>query len=180
MKNLIKGQRGAINIGTILFLAIGLIFLAVGFIMFPNVTTASQAILDYEYSTNTSITDATYTGLTTTVGILPLLVLLGYVSVGVISGFMGYKVTSGADANLTPGGFLMLGISLVFIALGLYIYPVLLDGVSSVVHGSGAGISANFTGLSAILLMTPMLVLLGFVVATVITGFFGIKDLTKD
>lgn len=181
LKKFIREQRGDVNIGSILMMSIGLIFLAVGFIMFPQVTTASQAILDYAYTTNTSITDATYTGLTTTIGILPLLVLLGYVAVAVIAGFMGYKVSQGmANTRMNPGSFLMLGISLVFIALGLYIFPVLMDGVSSVVHGGGAGISTSFTGLSAIILMVPMLTLLGFIVSTVIVGMFGIKTLSSD
>ena len=170
------GQRGAVNIATILMMSIGLIFLAVGFIMFPNVTDASAALLAYSYSANGTITDATYTGLTTTIGIFPLLTLLGYVAVAVISGFMGVRIAqTEGSTRLSVGGFLMLGISLVFVALGLYIFPVLLDGVSSVVHGGGAGISASFTGLSSILLMVPMLVLLAYMVATVITGFFGIK-----
>ena len=169
-------ERGAINIATILMMSIGLIFLSVGFIMFPNVTDASAALLAYSYSANVAITDATYTGLTTTIGIFPLLTLLGYVAVAVISGFMGVRIAqTEGSTRLSVGGFLMLGISLVFVALGLYIFPVLLDGVSSVVHGGGAGISASFTGLSSILLMVPMLVLLAYMVATVITGFFGIK-----
>lgn len=181
MKKLWRDESGTVNIGTILMMSISLIFLAVGFIMFPQVTTASQAILDYSYSANGSITDATYTGLTTTVGILPLLVLLGYVAVAVIGGFMGYKISQGmSSVRANPGGFLMLGISLVFIALGLYIYPVLLDGVSSVVHGDGTGISSSFTGLSSIILMVPMLVLLGYIVATVIVGMFGIRSVTSN
>ena len=176
-RNLWGGQRGEVSIGSILMMSIGLIFMAVGFIMFPNVTDAASNILNYTYSGNNTITCSTYTGLTATVGILPLLVLLGYVSVAVIAGFMGYKVSQGmGSTRLSPGGFLMLGISLVFIALGLYIFPVLLDGISSIVS---AGISSSFTGLSAIILMVPMLVLLGFIVATVISGMFGIKTLTS-
>lgn len=176
-----SGQKGEVNIAMILMMSIGLIFLAVGFIMFPNVTDACTDLLAYQYSANTSITDATYTGLTTTIGIFPLLTLLGYVSVAVISGFMGIRIAQGAgSARLSVGGFLMMGISLVFIALGLYIFPVLLDGISSVVHGSGGGISSSFTGLSSIILMVPMLVLLAYLVATVITGFFGIRSMTSD
>jgi hypothetical protein len=173
-----KGERGAINIGTILMMAIGMIFLAVGFIMFPNITDACTDLLAYAYTTNNTITDATFTGLTTTIGIFPLLTLLGYLAVAVISGFMGVKISQDAGSTkLSVGGFLMLGISLVFIALGLYIFPVLLDGVSSVVHGGGGGISASFTGLGPIILMSPMLVLLGYLVATVVTGYFGIKTM---
>lgn len=176
-----KGERGAVNIGTILMMAIGMIFLAVGMIMFPQVTSACTALLAYAYTACTAITDATYTGLTTTIGIFPLLTLLGYVAVAVISGFMGVRIAQGeGSGKLSVGGFLMLGISLVFIALGLYIFPVLLDGVSAVVYGGGSGISASFTGLSSVVLMTPMLVLLGYLVATVITGFFGIRAMSTE
>jgi hypothetical protein len=173
-----KGQRGAVDIGTVLMMAIGLIFMSVGFIMFPNITDACTDLLAYAYSANASITDATYTGLTTTIGIFPLLTLLGFISVTVISGFMGVRITQGeGSTRLSIGGFLLTGISLIFISLGLYIFPVLLDGISSVLHGGGAGISTSFTGLSPILLMTPMLALLSFLVATVVTGFFGVKTI---
>ncbi len=171
-----KSEKGGVNIGTILMMAVGMIFISVGFIMFPNITTACTALLAYSYTANPAITDATFTGLTTTIGIFPLLTLLGFVSVAVISGFMGVRIAQGeGNARLSVGGFLLLGISLVFIALGLYIFPVLLDGVASVAHGGGAGISGSFTGLSPIVLMSPMLVLLGYLVATVVSGFFGIK-----
>lgn len=176
-----KGQVGEVNIATILMMSVGLIFLAVGFIMFPNVTDACTDLLAYAYTTNNTITDATYTGLTTTIGIFPLLTLLGYVSVAVISGFMGIRIAQGGGSTrLSVGGFLMMGISLVFIALGLYIFPVLLDGISSVLHGGGDGISTSFTGLSSIILMVPMLVLLAFLVATVVTGFFGIRSMSTE
>lgn len=175
-----KGQIGAVSIGMILMMSIGIIFVAVGFVMFPNVTDACTALLAYAYTSNTDITDATYTGLTTTIGIFPLMTLLGYLAVAVISGFMGVKIMQDSGSTrLSIGGFLLLAISLVFISLGLYIFPVLLDGVSSVVHGSGSGISSSFTGLSAIILMSPMLVLLAYLVSTVVTGFFGVKLLAS-
>ena len=177
---LIKNEKGELNIGGTLMLGIGMVFLAVGFIMFPIATDATDSILAYAYTGNNSITDASFTGLTAIVGITPLLILLGFISAAVITGIMGIKVMKGAaQANVGPGGLLMSGLSIVFIALGLIIFPVTLDGISSVVHGGGSGISSAYTGLSAILLVTPMLVLLSFVSAAVISGFFGIKSLAK-
>ena len=174
------GKQVGGNLGGIMMMAIGMVFIAVGFIMFPNITTATDAILAYTYSANNTITDATFTGLTAVTGITPLLCLLGYLSVAVISGFMGYKVMqSGGSMTANPASFLMLGISLVFIAMALYIFPVLLDGCASVLHGGGAGISSSYAGLQAIIGLSPMLVLIAFDVATVVMGMFGLKTMTN-
>jgi len=163
------------KIGGILLMGVGMIFLAVAFIMFPNVTTACQTILDWEYSANATITDATFTGLPTIVGIFPLLSLLGLITAGVISGFLGIKVVRDqSTGKFSIASFLILGIGLIFISLGLNIYPVFLDAVASVVHNGGAGISSTFTGLSSLMLMSPMIVVLGFLVSTVVKGFFGV------
>lgn len=176
-----KGERGAMDMGGTLMMGIAMVFLAVGFIMFPIATDATDTILAYTYSANVSITDASFTGLTAIVGITPLLILLGFVSAAVITGFLGFKVMKegAGDTKLSPGGMLMSGLSIVFIALGLIIFPVTLDGIASVYHGGGSGVSSSYTGLSAILLVTPMLVLLSFVTASVISGFFGIKTMAK-
>lgn len=165
------------KIGGILLMSVGIIFLAVAFIMFPNVTTACQTILDWSYTSNVTITDATFTGLTTIIGIYPLLALLGLLAAGVIGGFLGIKLIKNGETGgrFSIASFLILGIGLIFISLGLNIYPVLLDAVASVVHNGGAGISASFTGLSSLLLMAPMIVILGFMVATVVKGFFGVN-----
>lgn len=175
------GERGAVNLGGIMLLGIGMVFLAVGFIMFPIATDATDSILAYQYTSNTAITDSSYTGLTAITGITPLLILLGFIAAAVITGMLGFKVMKGSGSvSLNPGNLLMLGLSIVFIALGLIIFPVVLDGVSSVYHGGGSGISASYTGLSAILLVTPMLVLLAFIAAAVLSGFFGIKRLSQS
>ena len=174
----LKKEDGNMNIGGVLMMGIGMVFLAVGFIMFPIATDATDTILDYEYTSNASITDSSFTGLTAIVGITPLLILLGFISAAVITGFLGMKVMKGGGSSkLSPGGLLLNGLSIVFIALGLIIFPVTLDGISTVYHGGGEGISSSYTGLSAILLVTPMLVLLSFIAASVISGFFGVKSL---
>lgn len=175
---LLRGEKGAVNIGGILMMGISMVFIAVGFIMFPIATDATDDILAYQYTANTSITDSTFTGLTSITGIVPLLILLGFISVAVIGGFMGLKIMKeGGSAKATPGSLLMLGLSIVFIALGLIMFPVALDGIASVYHGGGSGISSTYTGLSAILLITPMLLELSFIAGSVISGFFGVKNL---
>lgn len=176
---ILADERGAINIGGIMMMGIAMVFLAIGFIMFPISTTATSTLLAYAYSGNVTITDATYTGFTALLGITPLLILIGYVSAAVITGFLGLKIMKGAEGStsLNPGNLLMLGLSIVFIAIGLIVEPVMLDGISSVVHGAGLGISSSFTGLEAIILVVPMLVHISFLAAAVITGFFGIKSI---
>jgi hypothetical protein len=162
-----------------LILGISLIFMSVGFLMFQQVTDSSQGILDYVYAANTSCNTSIYTGLASITGITPLLTLLGYVAVCVLTGFMGIRIMKGAgEAHLTPGGVLLMALGLVFFSVGLRIFPVLLDGLSAIVDGGGRGISSVFVGLRPIILMTPMLVLLGYVAATVLSGYFGMKSLS--
>ena len=112
-------------------------------------------------------------------GITPLLVLVGYLSAAVFSMYLGIKMMKGGagGTKLDLGTMLMLGISLIFIAIGLIVLPVTLEGVCSVLHGGGSGLNTTYTGLSAILRVTPLLVLISFIAAAVITGFFGLKRL---
>jgi len=175
-KKLAKGERGAVNIASTLLIGISMIFLAVGFIMFPLITAATDDLLDYSYTGSTSnFTDASFTGFTSVVGITPLLVLLGFLSASIFAMWMGVRVSKGAagGTKLDMGTIVMLGLSMVFIAIGLIIMPVTLDSISGVLDG----VSASYTGLESILLVTPLLVLIGFLGAAVLSGFFGIKRL---
>jgi hypothetical protein len=180
-KKLVKlfgSQKGEVNLGGIIMLGLSMVFIAVGFIMLPIATEACSDILGYAYSGNAAITDATYTGLTAITGITPLLILLGFIAEAVISGMMGIKIMkTGSSAKANPGSLVLIGLSIVFIAVGLIMFPVALDGISSVYHGGGTGIDTAFSGFSSLLLICPMLVELGYVVASVITGFFGLKTL---
>jgi len=174
-----KGERGAIDIGGILIMGIGMVFLAVGFIMFPIVTTATDTLLAYACTANATVNAAYFTGFTAIVGITPLLVLVGYLSAAVFSMYLGVKMMKGGagGTKLDLGTMLLLGIALIFIAIGLIILPVTLDGICSVLHGGGTGINVAYVGLGPILLVTPLLVLISFIAAAVISGFFGLKRL---
>lgn len=168
------------NITAILFLALSLAFVGIGAMFFGQVTDATDSILDYQYTTNTSITDATFTGLTSITGMAPMLVFLGYLAVAVISGFLGYQIFKGSrNGKITPAGLILLGISIVFIGLGFRMVPISLDGFAYVLHGGGDGINSSYTGLSAIVKMGPMLLVLGYLAATVLSGFFGLKMSTS-
>ena len=174
-----RAERGAIDIGGILIMGIGMVFLAVGFIMYPIVMTGTDALLDWTCVANTSTTDATFTGFTPIIGIVPLLVLVGYLSAAVFAMYLGVKVMKGGEGGtkLDLGTMLLLGISLIFIAIGLIILPVTLDGICSVLHNDGNGLSASYTGLTPILHVTPLLILISFVSGAVVSGFFGLKRL---
>lgn len=175
-----REERGAMDIGGILIMGIGMVFLAVGFIMYPIVMTGTDALLAYSYTTNATCNAALFTGFTPIVGITPLLVLIGYMSAGLFTMYLGVKIIKGGGSTeLNLGTLLLLGISIIFIAIGLIIIPVVLDAICGVLHGTaGAGLSASYTGLRPILLVTPLLVLISFISGAVITGFFGIRSLT--
>ena len=187
MKNR-KSERGAMNVTGLLMMGIAMIFIAVGFIVYPIIITGTDAILAYTFTANATgnatvdaasqIQTSTYTGLVAVTGIVPLLVLIGLVTAGVVTGFLGMKLQkSGSSAAISPGALLFLAIGVIFIAVGLIIFPVVLDGVSTVLHGGGQGLSASYTGLSAVVGVVPLLVLISFVSAAVISGFFGVKGL---
>ena len=235
----------------LLLMGIAMIFIAVGFIVYPIIITATDALLAYENSTQSSLTAASFTGFTAVIGITPLLVLIGFVMAGVFTGFLGVrKAKMGGGSNVKPLGLLMLSISIIFIAIGLIILPVVLDGVSgSLIHqqsqtdtetgiSTGVGVTtanttltqtlfnnsvsevtsvtsnisesslaassftspnllltgltanttrtivtvydyadllANYSGLYTVLLITPLLVIISFLAASVVFGFMGVK-----
>jgi len=176
-RDALGSEGGEVNIQGLMIMGIAMVFIAVGFIMFPIVMDSTDAILAYSYSANATINAAYFTGLTSVAGIVPLLVLLGFLVAAVITGFMGYRVTKGAsNAALSPSNLIMVSLGIVFIAIGLIIYPVSLDGIASVISGRSF---ASYSGLLQILKVSPLLILIGFTTAGVITGFFGIKSGTK-
>ena len=180
-KLLARNEKGAMNIGGIMMLGIAMVFLAIGFIFLPISTDACDDLLAYQYTSNTSITDATFTGFTSVVGITPILILVGFLAAAVVTGMLGVKIMKGgSSAKADPGSLMLLGISIIFIAIGLIMEPVMLDGVSSIVHGGGSGISTSYTGFAAIVKVAPMLVHIGYLAAAVLSGFFGIKKLSSN
>jgi len=173
-----RNEEGEIDIGGILIMGIGMVFIAVGFIVYPIVMTATDALLAYSNTTNATCNAALFTGFSPIVGITPLLILVGFLSAGIFAMYLGIKIVKGGGGSeLNLGTMLLLGISMIFIAIGLIILPVVLDAVCDVLHNSGAGLSSSYTGLSPILKVTPLLVLISFVSGSVITGYFGIKRL---
>ncbi len=251
-----RGQRGAINIGGTLMLGIAMVFISLGFIFLPITTTAVENLQAYVYTAFPTITASTFTGYTAVVGITPLLILVGFLTAGVVVGMMGIKtMKTGSGASVNPGALMLLSLSIMFISIGLIIMPVSLDGVSTVMANKDSisetasadtavgvttanytlterlynddtaevisvstnvvgdapitidsytypklylsSLTANvtrtatteyyyadelaaFTGYYAILRVTPMLILIAFLSASVLSGFFGIRMMSRE
>lgn len=166
-------QRGEINIAGLMMMGIAMIFLAVGFIIYPIVLDSTDTILAWTYNGTSSFTISDFTGLEPVAGITPLIVLLGFVVAGAITGFMGIRMIRGTEGgSLNPSSLMMLGIGLIFIAVALIIFPVVLDGVASALDSDSI---STYTGLEAILKVTPLIVLTAFLTGGVVSGFFGIR-----
>ena len=163
----------------LMMMGIAMIFLAVGFIIYPIVLDGTDSIATWQsanYSAGppqSGYTVADFTGLSPVVGITPLIVLLGFVVAGAIEGFMGIKMIKGdSSGKLDIAGLMMLAIGLIFISVALIIFPVVLDGVATALD---AAVGGTYTGLEPILSVTPLIVLVAFLVGGVISSFFGVK-----
>jgi hypothetical protein len=167
-----KSERGTLNMAGLMMMGVMMIFLAVGFIIYPIILDGCDAILDYQHATYTNITDGNFTGLTSVTGVFPLISLLGFVTSGILTGFLGLKMVKTGSGRMSPGGLMMLGIGQVFVAIGLIIFPVVLDGCVTVYMDASI---ASYTGLSAVILVCPLIVLVSFLAGAVVTGYFGYK-----
>jgi len=178
VRHLAVKENGEINLPGLMLMGIAMIFLAVGFIMYPIVLEATDEVLAWTITVGVNPYDIDdFTGLEAVVGITPLIVLVGFVVAGAVTGFMGIKMMKGAGAStLNPGSIMMLGIGLIFIAIALIIFPVVLDGVATALDAAIA--AAVYTGLEAILAVTPLIVLVAFLAGGVVTGFFGIRGMS--
>lgn len=174
-----ESERGSINIQGILMMGIGMVFIAVGFIMFPIVMDACDDLLDWTCTANASITDASFTGFTDVIGITPLLVLLGFIAAGIFAMYLGIKVTKGAagTTHVDIGTMVLLALAMVFIAIALIIMPVALEAICEVYDEVKYQGSTDYTGLDDILGVTPLMLLISFIGGAVISGFFGLKRL---
>ena len=180
-----REETGAVDLQTILLMGLGFVFIAVGFIVFQIFMNAAEALLDWACTANTSTTDATYTGFTDMVGVMPLVVLVGFMSAGVFTMYLGVKVGMGGDSPGKPdmGSLIMLALALIFLAIALIILPVTLEAICSTLSNNlttantGQGLNTAFVGVSDFLLMSPLLLIVSLLGGAVVTGFFGMKRL---
>ena len=175
----LRDERGAVNMQGFIFVAIGLIMVAVGFIIFPIVVTGTDAILSYADGalSNHVFTAANFTGLTSVAALTPLLVLLGFIVSTVLVGFMGVQTFRGAaEYEGNPAQYLLLGVGMIFIAVALIIFPILLDGIVSAWDAVlDSTYSAQYTGLTGFIPIAPLLALVGTIFIGVVSEYFGIK-----
>lgn len=173
-----NGESGSINIAGLMMMGIAMIFLAVGFIIYPINLDATDTILAWTYDGTrvANYTIADFTGLSSTVGIVPLLILLGLVVSGAVAGIMGIKMAKAGEGKLDAAGLMMLGIGEIFIAVGLIIFPIVLDGIVLVLDNASI---TSYTGLSAVAKVVPLIVLVAFISGGIIAGFFGFKAQAK-
>lgn len=83
---------------------------------------------------------------------------------------------AGQRGSIDIAALMMLGIGMIFIAVGFIIFPVVIDGTDEVLNHANI---ANYTGLADVTAVAPLIVLVGFIAAGIITGFFGVKKLTR-
>lgn len=151
-------QKGAVSMGGVLLMAIGLVFLSIGFLVFPIVISGTDAILN---STDTQIDAGLVTTGNVTTGDMPLSRTLWQSDVANV-------VSISSNATETPVADNYTGGSLYFTSLSGNITRLL------TVHYLRGSID-DYTGLRGVIGVSPMIVLIGFIAGGVITGFMGIK-----
>jgi len=181
-RNMVKGQRGAVDLQAVLMMGLGFVFIAVGFIVFQIFMNAAETIIDWSCTANTSTTGATFTGFTDMLGVTPLLVLVGFLSAGVFAMYLGVQITKGSGSTkLDLGVLILLALAIIFLAIALIILPVTLEAICATLSNNagsvdtGQGINSAFTGVSDMLLMSPLLLIVSLTGGAIITGFFGMK-----
>ena len=76
--------------------------------------------------------------------------------------------TGGVDI----GGLMLMGLGMVFIAVGFILFPVVIEGAEESRTATGVG---NYTGLTSIIEVGPTIALVAFLFGGVVAGYFGIK-----
>lgn len=111
----------------VLTIGLGVIFMAVGFLMFPFLLTICDSLLNYVYAFDSSIKADTFTGFIPVVSIIPLLVLVAFLALSLYTWLSIGKETSSINLSTT----LVLVVGIVLIPIGLAIVPVIMDGIAT-------------------------------------------------
>ena len=159
------GEKGSMNVANIMMLGIAMIFIAVGFIIYPVILEGTDSILDTTRATSDSENVTTALGVTS--GNITLSETLFDSDVANVISITSSIVETPAASTYTLGTGRLLMTSLTAnvtdgrIITATYYY----------------GNVDEYTGLRSITEVTPLIVLIGFVTAGVITGFFGVKNI---
>ena len=165
------------RMGGILMLGISMIFIAIGFIIYPIVMTAINGILTWsEVSGTTTYSIASFTGLAQIAGVTPLLILVGFLYSVVVVGFFGVKMIKSGEGEISPTGILLTSIGMIFIAIGFIIYPIVLTGTVAIL----AATTTAMTGVASFAPIAPLLVFIGYLAATVLLEYFGTRQMAAQ
>ena len=162
-----KKMTGAVDSGVLM----GLIMIAIAFILFPIVITGTETILAWT-TTGGNSTLATFTGLSSVVGIAPMMIF-----VFVVFGGIGMTSVGAFRSAKTGKTGMNLLLSLIMLAIAFVVYPIVLDGADTIL--SDANI-ADYTGLSSIAAIAPLLVFVAMLFAGIgIGGYTGYRAVRR-
>lgn len=159
-----RGQRGAINLSSIMMLAIGMVFIAIGAFFIPIMLEGFEA--GRNPSSGDLQTDTlNTTGSSANIGSVPLSETLWLHSVSSVT-----TITDNASGTVVADN---------------YTEPNLyLTGLDNATHITAMNVtyaydpSSHFTGLTSVIQVGPTILVLGFIVAGGIVGFMGLKGLS--
>lgn len=172
-----KEEKGEINLGGFIFMAVGLIFIAVGFIIYPIVISGTDGILAWTATVGgTAFATANFTGMTSVVPIVPLIVALGFIVSTILAGYMGVKNMRGGDSEMNPSSYLIQGVGMIFIGVSLIVFPIIMTGVATAWSGIlSSSYSSSYSAVAGFLPVAPLLALVGTVFIGVCAEYFGIR-----
>lgn len=145
----------------------GLIMIAIAFILFPIVIEGTETILAWNSGNLTA-----FTGLSSVVGIAPMLVFVFVVFGGI--GLTGVGAFRSTKAGTTGMNLLL---AIIMIAIAFVVYPIVLDGAGTILDDANID---DYTGLGAIAAIAPLLVFVSMLFAGIgIGGYSAYRAIKK-
>ena len=145
-----------------------MVFTAIMFIVFPIILLFTNAILTWT-GTYGNITQ--FTGMSSIIGIAPLIIFVGAVFGNVLfTSYAGVKLSSEKLGTALIIGLIMIGVGLVF-------FQLVLTGAETLLNDTYI---ANYTGLAAIVGIAPLLIFVLYIFGAVaVVGVAGKKKIGK-
>lgn len=145
----------------------GLIMIAIAFILFPIVIDGTETILAWNSGNLTA-----FTGLASVVGIAPMMVFVFVVFGGI--GLTGVGAFRSAKTGATGMNLLL---AIIMIAIAFVVYPIVLDGAATILDDANI---ADYTGLEPIAAIAPLLVFVAMLFTGIgIGGYTAYKAVKK-
>lgn len=128
--------------------SMGIVALTIAFIIFPVAMSGVASVTGHAHV-------ASFTGLSSVANIVPLIAFVWMLFIGGASLYTGAKGMSAGNRDM-----IYLAISIVGLAIVLYVFPVILDGcVAILTHAS----IASFTGLSSVVAIAPLIIMVSII-----------------